>query len=212
VLFMSQPLRILVVAPDPLHLDAADAPASEAERSRTLRIGLLENGYNIVAVLPADALLPQRIAEIRPDVVIVDAQSAARDTLEHVVFATRDERRPIVLFTDDQDTSDVKHAIAAGVTAYIVAGLAPERVRPVLEVALARFEHEEQLRLELANAREELSSRKTIDRAKTWLMEHLQVSEDEAYKRMRTTAMQKQLKLAQVAEQLLNTAELMKPT
>ena len=210
-------LRILVVAPDSLGVDASDSsnpsdtPAWEAERSRTLRIGLLENGYNIVAVLPADAMLPQRIAEIRPDMIIVDAESAARDTLEHVVFATREERRPIVLFTDDQDTSDVKHAIAAGVTAYIVAGLAPERVRPVLDVALARFEHEERLRLELASAREELSSRKTIDRAKAWLMQHLGVSEDEAYKRLRTTAMQKQLKLAQVAEQLLNAADLIKP-
>ena len=86
---------------------------------------MLENGYNIVAVLPADVFLPDRLAQIQPDMIIVDAESQARDTLEHVVMATRDARRPIVLFTEDEDTSHVRDAIAAGVTAYVVAGLAP---------------------------------------------------------------------------------------
>ena len=80
--------------------------------------------------------------------------------------ATRDARRPIVLFTEDNDTSHVKQAIAADLTAYVVAGLTPDRVKPVLEVALARFEHEESIRRELAAARSKLSGRKVIDRAK----------------------------------------------
>ena len=88
--------------------------------------------------------------------IIVDAESAARDALEHVVMATRAERRPIVLFTNDEDTTHVKDAVAAGVTAYIVAGLAPERIRPILDVAMARFQHEQELRRELADARCEL--------------------------------------------------------
>ncbi len=133
-------LRIVIIAPESLSPDPADVDAWwEAERSRTLRIGLLENGYNIIAVLPADAFLPERLAQIQPDMIIVDAESQARDTLEHVVVATRDARRPIVLFTDDEDTSHVRDAIAAGVSAYVVAGLGPERVKPVLEVAMARF-------------------------------------------------------------------------
>ena len=124
---MSTPahLRIVIVAPYSLAADVAD-PASETEvrRSRWLRIGLLEGGYNIVAVLPADVFLPERLAQIGPDMIIVDAESEARDTLEHVVMATRDARRPIVLFTEDNDTSHVQQAIAAGVTAYVVAALA----------------------------------------------------------------------------------------
>ncbi|MBC7957844.1 MAG: response regulator, partial [Cytophagales bacterium] len=117
------PLRIVIVAPD-LAPDGTDPQAgTEAERSRLLRIGLLENGYNIVAVLPVDVFLPDRLAQIAPDMIIVDAESQARDTLEHVVMATRDARRPIVLFTEDEDTSHVPAAIAAGVTAYVVAGL-----------------------------------------------------------------------------------------
>ena len=109
-------LRIVIVAPEPLERDLADAHTeSELERSRSLRIGLIESGYNIVAVLPADTFLTERLAQIAPDMVIVDAESQARDTLEHVVMATRDARRPIVLFTNDDDTSQVGAAIAAAV-------------------------------------------------------------------------------------------------
>ena len=193
----AQSLRIVIVAPDSLADDTADAQADgEAERSRSLRIGLLEHGSNIVAVLPADAYLPDRVAQIGPDMIIVDAESNARDTLEHVVMATRDARRPIVLFTQDEDMSHVGAAIAAGVTAYVVAGLAPDRVKPVLDVALARFRHEEALKQELADARAMLSERKTIERAKGILMSRHTMSETEAYARLRKTAMDKGLKVA----------------
>ena len=206
----AQSLRIVIVAPDSLADETADAQADgEAERSRSLRIGLLEHGYNIVAVLPADAYLPDRVAQIGPDMIIVDAESNARDTLEHVVMATRDARRPIVLFTQDEDMSHVGAAIAAGVTAYVVAGLAPDRVKPVLVVALARFRHEEALKQELADARAMLSERKTIERAKGILMSRHTMSETEAYARLRKTAMDKGLKVADVAQRILDVADLL---
>jgi len=204
-------LRIVIVAPELVDRDPGgdDDEAAEAERSRSLRIGLLENGYNIVAVLPADLFLPDRLAQIAPDMIIVDAESQARDTLEHVVMATRDARRPIVLFTNDDDTSQVGAAIAAGVSAYVVAGLAPDRVRPVLEVALARFQHEEHLRRELADARTQLSDRKTIDRAKGILMERHRLSEEAAYARLRKSAMDRGMKLAEVAQRIVDVADLL---
>jgi response regulator NasT len=206
----SQSLRLVVIAPDSLNPDADDDYAVEqAERSRALRIGLLENGYNIIAVLPADAFLEERLAQLRPDMIIVDAESAARDALEHVVMATRDERRPIVLFTNDDDTTHVKDAVAAGVTAYIVAGLAPERIRPILDVAMARFQHEQELRRELADARTELRDRKTIDRAKGLLMQRQGLSEKDAYEKLRKTAMDRGLKLGDVAQRILDVADLL---
>jgi two-component system, response regulator / RNA-binding antiterminator len=205
----AEALRIVIVAPD-LAPDGSDPDAgTEAERSRTLRIGLLENGYNIVAVLPADVFLPDRLTQIAPDMIIVDAESQARDTLEHVVMATREERRPIVLFTEDEDMTHVGAAIAAGVTAYVVAGLAPERVKPVLDVAMARFHHEEGLRRELADARTELSDRKLIDRAKGILISRHGLSEGEAYARMRRTAMDRGLKLSEVAQRLIDVSDLL---
>ncbi|OYU00428.1 MAG: response regulator [Burkholderiales bacterium PBB1] len=208
---MKPALRIVIIAPDTL---TADGPADDhdellTERSRSLRIGLLESGYNIVAVLPADVFLPERLAQISPDMVIVDAESGARDTLEHVVVATRDARRPIVLFTNDGDTSHVSAAIASGVTAYVVSGLSADRVRPVLEIALARFEHEESLRRELADARTQLSDRKIIDRAKGILMKRQGLPEGEAYALLRKAAMDKGLKLVDVAQRIVDVADLL---
>jgi two-component system, response regulator / RNA-binding antiterminator len=206
----SQSLRLVVIAPDLLDAAGDDAQARAlAERSRQLRIGLLENGYNIVAVLPADTFLSERLAQLQPDMIIVDAESEARDALEHVVMATRQARRPIVLFTNDNDTSHVRAAVAAGVSAYIVAGLSPERIRPILEVAMARFEHEQGLRSELASAKTELQDRKVIERAKGLLMQRQNLDEPAAYAKLRKAAMDKGLRLGEVAQRMLDAADLL---
>lgn len=204
-------LRIVVVAPDLVVTDPDDDHAlSQAERSRALRIGLLENGFNLIATLPADVFLADRIAQLQPDLIIVDAESEARDALEHVVFATRDARRPIVMFTDDSDTSHVKDAVAVGVSAYIVDGLASSRIKPILEVAMARFEYEERLRQERDQARSDLQDRTVIDRAKALLMKHQGLTEDLAFAKLRKVAMDKGLKLGEVAQRTLDMADLLK--
>ncbi|MFM9902238.1 MAG: ANTAR domain-containing response regulator [Polaromonas sp.] len=207
----SHSLRLVVIAPDLAEslLSNDDRVHGLIERSRQLRIGLLENGYNIVAVLPADTFLHERLAQLQPDMIIIDAESEARDSLEHVVMATRDERRPIVLFTNDNDTSNVRAAVAAGVSAYIVAGLSPERIRPILDVAMARFEHEQGLRQELAIAKTELQDRKVIDRAKGLLMQRQGLSEKVAYDKLRKAAMDKGLRLGEVAQRMLDAADLL---
>lgn len=207
---MNEVLRIVVVAPDLAITDPDDDYAlSQAERSRKLRIGLLESGFNLVATLPADVFLMDRIAQLQPDMIIVDAESEARDSLEHVVMATRDERRPVVLFTNDNDTSHVKYAVAAGVSAYIVAGLEPARIRPILNVAMARFEHEQGLRRELLEAKTELQDRKVIDRAKGMLMARQNLSEKVAYERLRKAAMDKGLRIGEVAQRMLDACDLL---
>ena len=203
-------LRIVVIAPELVINDPTDAYAiNQAERSRSLRIGLLENGFNLVAVLPADTFLNERLTQLQPDMIIVDAESQARDALEHVVVATRDARRPIVLFTNDNDTSHVKDAVAAGVSAYIVAGLSSERIRPILDVAMARFQHEQALRQELADTKVELQDRKIIDRAKGMLMQRQGLNEQAAYDKLRKTAMDKSLKVVEVAQRMLDVADLL---
>jgi two-component system, response regulator / RNA-binding antiterminator len=205
-----QPLRIVVIAPELVITDPMDDYAiTQAERSRSLRIGLLENGFNLVAVLPADTFLNERLTQLQPDMIIVDAESQARDALEHVVVATRDARRPIVMFTNDNDTSHVKDAVAAGVSAYIVAGLSSERIRPILDVAMARFQHEQALRQELADTKVELQDRKIIDRAKGMLMQRQGLNEQAAYDKLRKTAMDKSLKVVEVAQRMLDVADLL---
>ena len=207
---MNDTLRIVVVAPDLAITNPDDQHAARlAARSRMLRIGLLENNYNLVAAIPADTFLAERLAQLQPDLIIVDSESEARDALEHVVLATREAPRPIVMFTNDEDTRHVKDALAAGVTAYIVAGLAPQRIRPILDVAMARFAHEQALRAELADARTELQDRKTIDRAKGLLMQRQGLSEQAAYEKLRKTAMDKGLKLGEVARRMLEMVDLL---
>ena len=205
-----QALRIVVIAPELAVADPRDRHALRlAERSRMLRIGLLENNLNLVAVLPADTFLSERLAQLQPDLVIVDAESEARDALEHVVMATRDAPRPIVLFTNDDDTTHVRDAVAAGVCAYVVAGLAPQRIRPILAVALARVAPAQAQRRELAAAKSELKDRKTIDRAKGLLMQRQGLSEPAAYEKLRKTAMEKGLKLGEVARRMLEMVDLL---
>lgn len=205
---MPEVLRIVVIVSDPDLSQGDEQALAQAERSRLLRIGLLEAGYNLVATLPADPFLTERLAQLQADLVIVDAKSDARDALEHVVIATRDERRPIVLFTSDDDTSHVPQAVAAGVTAYIVHGLAPERISPILTVAMARFRHQEALLAELENARGELQERKVVDRAKGLLMQRQGLSEPQAYAKLRKAAMNKGVKLGDIAQQMIDLAEL----
>ncbi len=129
-------------------------------------------------MLPPDSFLRERLAQLGPDMIIVDAESEARDALEQVVMATREERRPIVMFTNDGDSANARHAVAAGVSAYVVAGLSSERIRPILDVAMARFEQEQDLRRQLADTRSaldartaELQERKVIDQVKGLLMQ-----------------------------------------
>jgi len=205
----AQKLRLVIVLPVPLSIEPDDDEVAEVERSRILRLALLEAGYNVVATLPGDAFLPRRIAEIQPDMIVVDAESQGRDILEHVVMATRNERRAIVMFSDDSDDAHVRKAIAAGVSAYVASGTPTAHIKPVSDVALARFEHEEGLRRELADARHQLEERKVLDRAKGLLMSRQGLSEPEAYARLRKAAMDKGIKLSEVAQRLLDAADLL---
>jgi response regulator NasT len=203
-------LRIVVVNTVLLDGDEQDdALAAQVRRGNALRIGLLESGYDIVASLPADMYLPERVSQLQPDMIIVDAQSDARDVLEHIVIASRDERRPIVLFTDDDTTGSMDAAMAAGVSAYVVAGLQSERITPVLNVAMARFRQEQKLLAELEETRHKLAERKVIDRAKGILMTSQRLTEDQAYQKLRSMAMNKNMKLAEIAQRILDVEDLL---
>ena len=207
------PLKIVVIntaihQPDELTTDE-DYKQRQVARSLALRIGLLQAGYNIMAVLPNDTYLVDRITQLQPDLIIIDAESDARDVLEELVIVSRDAPRPIVLFTEAGTPSQLEAAMAAGVAAYVVAGLQVERVKPVLEVAIARFNADQKLRSELTDTKLKLIERKTIERAKGLLMERNQLSENEAYQRLRKQAMEKNLKLAELAQRILDVADLL---
>jgi response regulator NasT len=183
--------------------------AAQASRADVLRIGLLEAGYDLVASLSAGLVLPERITQLRPDLVVIDAESDARGALDLIVIAGGDQPRPIVVFTEDPSTASMDAAMAAGVSAYVVAGLQAGRIEPVLNVALARFRQEQKLHGELADTRRKLAERKIVERAKGVLMLHQDLSEEQAYQKLRSMAMNKKLKMAEIAQRVLDVSDLL---
>lgn len=161
-----------------------------------------------VAPKAGDLLALLRTAQ--PDVLVVDLDLPDRDTIEQLRVATRERPRPIVMFVDQSDSSMMHAAIDAGVSAYVVDGLSANRVRPVLDVAIARFKAFDALRRERDAARSQLAERKIVDRAKSILMRAKGITEEEAYERMRRTAMNEQRKMSEIAQSIVTAAEMLK--
>lgn len=182
---------------------------ADGERSRQLRGALTLAGYRVVAELREAIDLPDAVAGMKPHIVIVAADSPDRDTLEQISLTTRNAPRPVVMFTQDGASETIKAAVQAGVSAYVVDGLAPDRLKPILEVACARFEAHQELSAKLADTERELADRKTIERAKGLLMERRGLSEDDAYKELRKLAMSTGKTLGEVADTLMAAAHLL---
>jgi two-component system, response regulator / RNA-binding antiterminator len=174
-----------------------------------LRQALARLGYDMLAEVATPAALPKVVEEQRPDVVIIDTESPSRDTLEQLAVMNETAPRPVLMFSSDGDQQLIHAAVGAGVSAYLVEGLEAARLAPILEVALARFAREVQLRKRLAAAENELADRKLIDRAKRLLMDRRKMSEPEAYATLRKRAMDEGMKLAEVARQLVSMADLL---
>jgi len=142
------------------------------------------------------------IAREAPDVIMIDTESPNRDTLEHVCLCSQVCPRPVVMFTEDKDTEKLRQAVRAGVAAYVVAGLTPERLRPILEAAITRYEVKNELAEELSQTKATLADKEFIDRAKRRLIKQ-GLSEDEAYQRLRKLAMDSGHSMADAARKLL---------
>lgn len=172
----------------------------EPERAEAVRLGLEAAGCTVVAIAPDVADLTARVRSSQADVIVCDLDDPSRDALESMRALNRDEPRPVVLFAERGAPEQIEAALEAGVAAYVVEGLAPARVRPVLEVAIRRFRAHEALRAELAEARATLEERDVIARAKRRLMRDEGLSEPEAHRRLQRMAMQRRLKIGQMAE------------
>ncbi|OFZ96347.1 MAG: hypothetical protein A2Z44_10470 [Betaproteobacteria bacterium RBG_19FT_COMBO_58_11] len=181
----------------------------DPERAAIVEPALRAAGYEVVTVVDTAAAMLAQARARRPDVIIIDRDTPDRDILEHVRMITRDDPRPIVMFTQDKDRTLMREALEAGVSAYVVDGLSVERVRPIVEVALARFEQWQALRQELDQAQTNLAERKLIERAKGIVMKQRKCSEDEAYRLLRKTAMDRKQRLAEVAENVVAMASLL---
>lgn len=179
------------------------------QRAVEICTGLIQAGHQVAAVLPSAFELIERIEEIKPDIILIETESPSRDTLEHLAVMNREMPRPVVMFSQDGDTGTIRSAIQAGVAAYVVDGFEIDRLKPVVDVAIARFDQHQALKLELAETSRKLSERKVIDKAKGILMKSRGMDEETAYAALRKLAMQRSQPLAKVAANLVDMAHLL---
>ncbi len=171
--------------------------------------GLREAGLGDLALIdPAGPLLAQ-LEAARPEVVLVNLENPSRDMLEEFFAMSRALARPIAMFVDQSDAESTAAAVDAGVSAYIVDGLAKQRIKPVLDLAIRRFQAFARLQAELAEAKSALADRQTIDRAKAILMKRRHLDEPAAYALLRSHAMQSNRRIAEIAEAIVTSDALM---
>ena len=181
-----------------------------ARHIQPIRDELVRQGHDVVGVIASATLIHDLVQQLQPDVVIVDSDSPTRDTLENLATLSMRNPRPVVVFTEDESRDPMQRALRAGVSAYVIAGLQPERLEPVLQVAIARFEQEAALRAQLDKAEQQLAGRKLIERAKGVLRTESGLDEDAAYKRLRKLAMDRGKRLADVAQSVIDAQELLR--
>src|SRR3990167_2994448 len=174
-----------------------------------LRAALIEAGFEVIDESGLIIDLPARVEAVRPDVILIDSDSPGRDVMEQVCLVTRDQPRPIVMFTDEQNPDVMRQAIQSGVSAYIVEGIQAQRLKPILDVAMVRFESDQALRAQLHARDQQMAERKRVELAKGMLMKMKNCNEEEAYTLMRRQAMSRQQKLIQVAEQIIAMSDLL---
>jgi len=186
------------------------AVVDESElRAAVVEEGLREAGFSDIVLMQPRGAFVAELERLSPDVVIFDLGSPTRDTLEEMLAVSRALARPIAMFVDQSDDQMIGAAIDAGVSAYVVDGLTKERVKPVLELAIRRFNAFAALQKELTEARTALAERRVIDRAKLYLMTTRKLGEADAYALLRGTAMRQGKRIADLAQALLTAAELL---
>jgi response regulator NasT len=182
----------------------------DPERRALVAGALAGAGLVVVAELATADGLIRAVTSCAPDVVIIDLESPDRDILEHMRCLSRDNPHPVVMFASSSDTDTIREAIEAGVSAYVVDGLSPGRVRAVVDVAIARFRQYASLQNELVQARTSLAHRKLVERAKGILMARGGRNENDAYHALRKLAMDQNKTIAEIAQGVIDTAELFK--
>ncbi len=178
-------------------------------RATVLEDGLREAGYDDIHLVPPLGAWVAKLERMAPDVVLMDLGSPSRDSLEEMLAVSRALARPIAMFVDQSDDQMIGAAIDAGVSAYVVDGLRKERVKPILDLAIRRFNAFARMQADLDEARSALADRKTIDRAKALLMKSRDLPEPEAYALLRSTAMNQGRKIVEVAEALITAHSLL---
>jgi response regulator NasT len=179
-------------------------------RAAILADGLREAGFTQVVRIEETTNLLANIYALDPDVILIDLENPSRDVLEQMFQVSRAVKRPIAMFVDQSDSASIQASVDAGVSAYIVDGLKKERIKPILDLCISRFNAFARLQAELEKTKTALEERKVIERAKGILMKLKKISEEEAYALLRRTAMNENRKIAEVAQSVITASDLLK--
>jgi response regulator NasT len=179
-------------------------------RAAILEEGLREAGFTDVVRIDEMQSLLSRIYALDPDVIVIDLENPSRDILEQMFQVSRAVRRPVAMFVDQSDAASIQASVDAGVSAYIVDGLKKERLKPILDLCISRFNAFAKLQDELDRTKSALEDRKVIERAKGILMKLKGLTEDEAYVLLRSTAMREKKKIGEISQSILTASELLK--
>jgi response regulator NasT len=193
---MSDDLRILVID-------------ENVVRAAILEEGLRDAGQFRVQIISDMRQLLRQVVDADPHVIFIDLENPNRDVLEQMFQVSRIVQRPIAMFVDHSDTASIEAAVDAGVSAYVVDGMRKERVKPILDMTISRFNAFNRLRKELDHTKRALADRKVIDKAKGILMKSRGIGEEEAYALLRKTAMNENRRVADVAQGLITAAGLL---
>lgn len=181
----------------------------DGERLALLDRAMRTAGHQVVGKLDPSEDLIAAVDSLLPDIVLIDVDNPSRDTLESLGQISRDRPRPIVLFAKSSDPDTIRRAMAAGVSAYVVDGMTAERLAPVIEVAIARFRDYQSLREELTSTKLKLADRRDVEKAKGLLMKRKGLDENAAYEALRRMAMDRNIKLGEIARSLIAAADLL---
>ncbi len=187
----SESLRILLIDED-------------TERSESVASVLDDSIYTVIHMSSSDGQLLRQVDQLQPDIIVIDIESPSRDILESLHTINNYNPKPVVMFSSEEDTQMINQSIESGVSAYVVGDMDPSRVKPILDAAVARFREFQKLKTELTDTKNQLASRKIIDQAKRLLMKHKSLSEDQAFKAIRKTAMDTGQKLEDVAKTIIS--------
>jgi len=180
-----------------------------AARASIIQEGLATLPECELFVLTERRGLVARIGEIAPDIVLMDLGNPSRDVLEEYFAVSRVLDRPIAMFVDESDNESIAASVEAGVSSYVVDGLAANRIKPILDLAVMRFNAFARLQRDLADAKGKLAERETIDEAKRILMDSRGLPEPKAYAEMRSAAMNQGKRIADIAEAIITAHRLM---
>jgi len=180
-----------------------------AARASIIQEGLATFDDCELFVLTERRGLLSRIGEINPDIVLMDLGNPSRDVLEEYFAVSRALARPIAMFVDESDDEAIAASVDAGVSSYVVDGMSPGRIRPIVDLAVRRFHAFSRLQQDLAEAQGKLAERETIDKAKRILMESRAMPEPKAYAELRKAAMNQGKRIVDIAEAIVTAQRLL---